>query len=111
MLESLFNPESIAIIGASRTPGKLGYAILANVIESDFGGPIYPINPAADEILGYQVYPSLADLPGPVGLAVIVVPAKYVMAALEDCVANNVGSVIVISAGFRETGSQAYCLL
>jgi acetyltransferase len=106
MLESLFNPESIAIIGASRTPGKLGYAILANVVESNFDGPIYPINPAADEILGNQVYPNLADVPGPVGLAVIVVPAKYVMAALEDCAANDVGSVIVISAGFRETGSE-----
>ena len=86
MLESLFNPVSIAIIGASRTPGKLGYAILANVIDSKFGGPIYPINPAADEILGYKVYPDLADVPGPIGLAVIVVPAKYVMAALDDCI-------------------------
>lgn len=106
MLESLFTPESIAIIGASRTPGKLGYAILANVIESKYGGPIYPINPAADEILGYRVYPSLADVPGPVGLAVIVVPAKYVMDALHECAANKVGAVIVISAGFRETGRE-----
>ncbi len=106
MLESLFTPESIAIIGASRTPGKLGYAILANVIESKYGGPIYPINPAADEILGYQVYPGLADVPGPIGLAVIVVPAKYVMDALQECAANKVGAVIVISAGFRETGRE-----
>ena len=106
MLESLFNPESIAIIGASRTPGKLGYAILANVIESKYGGPIYPINPTADEILGYQVYPTLAEVPGPVGLAVIVVPAKYVMDALRDCANNKAGAVIVISAGFRETGRE-----
>ncbi len=106
MLDSLFTPESIAIIGASRTPGKLGYAVLANVIESKFAGPIYPINPAADEILGYKSYPSVADTPGPIGLAVIVVPAKYVMDALADCAANNVGAVIVISAGFRETGGD-----
>ncbi len=106
MLESLFNPESIAIIGASRTEGKLGYAVLANVIESEFPGPIYPINPSADEILGRKVYPNLAAVPDPIGLAVIVVPAKYVMDALKECAENNVGAVIVISAGFRETGSE-----
>ncbi len=106
MLDSLFNPESIAIIGASRTEGKLGYAILANVIESNFGGPIYPINPKADEILEKKVYPNLSEVPGPIGLAVIVVPAKYVMSSLEECAAHNVGAVIVISAGFRETGSE-----
>lgn len=106
MLDSLFNPESIAIIGASRTEGKLGYAILANVIESGFAGPIYPINPAGGEILGRQSYASLAEISGHVGLAVIVVPAKHVMAALNDCAENKVGAVIVISAGFRETGSE-----
>lgn len=112
MLDALFNPPSIAIIGASRTAGKLGYAILANVIESKFPGAIYPINPTppapgeANEILGCQVYPTLADVPGPIGLAVIVVPAKLVMAALDDCAAHQVGAVIVISAGFRETGGE-----
>src|SRR5512145_610054 len=111
MLDALFNPQSIAIIGAPRTAGKLGYAILANVIESKFSGPVYPINPTPpspgepNEILGCQVYPSLADVPGQVGLAVIVVPAKLVMPALDECAACNVGAVIVISAGFRETGS------
>ncbi|MBE7551328.1 MAG: acetate--CoA ligase family protein [Anaerolineales bacterium] len=112
MLDSLFNPASIAIIGASRTEGKLGYAILANVIESKFSGPIYPINPTppqpgeSNKILGWPVYTSLADVPGPIGLAVIVIPANRVMAALGECAAKGVGAVIVISAGFRETGSE-----
>jgi acetyl coenzyme A synthetase (ADP forming)-like protein len=112
MLDSLFNPASIAIIGASRTEGKLGYAILANVIESKFGGPIYPINPTRpspgelNEILGWPVYPTLADVPGPIGLAVIVIPAPHVMAALEECAAKGAGAVIVISAGFREVSSE-----
>lgn len=106
MLDSLFNPESIAIIGASRTEGKLGYAVLANVIESGFPGSIYPINPKADDILGYQAYASLSDAPGSIDLAVIVIPAKYVMQALEECAAEEVGAVIVISAGFRETGRE-----
>ena len=101
MLDSLFKPESIAIIGASRSEGKLGYAVLANVIESGFTGPIYPINPTADEILGCKAYPRLAEVPGPIGLAVIVIPAKYVLEALLDSAASRVGAVIVISAGFR----------
>lgn len=116
MLDSLFSPTSIAVIGASRTPGKLGYAILGNVIESKFTGPIYPINatpPNPDEpndIMGYPVYPSLAAVPGPIGLAVIVLPAKAVMSSLEDCAAHKVGAVIVISAGFRETGGEGFKL-
>ena len=116
MLDSLFTPTSIAVIGASRTPGKLGYAILGNIIESKFAGPIYPINATppnpgeTDDIMGYPVYPSLAAVPGPIGLAVIVLPAKAVMPSLEDCAAHRVGAVIVISAGFRETGGEGFKL-
>jgi acetyltransferase len=106
MLDALFKPESIAIIGASRSPSKLGFSILQNLKESEYGGNIYPINPTADEILGYQAYPTLADAPGRIDLAVIVVPAKYVMEALTDCAANKVGSVIIISAGFREVSAE-----
>lgn len=112
MLDSLFTPTSIAVIGASRTPGKLGYAILGNIIESKFTGPIYPINATppnpteTNDILGCPVYPSLSAVPGPIGLAVIVLPAKAVMASLEECAAHQVGAVIVISAGFRETGGE-----
>lgn len=112
MFDSLFNPSSIAIIGASRTSGKLGYAILGNLIESKFTGPIYPINanpPGPGEnndIMGYPIYPSLAAVPTPVGLAVIVLPARAVMSSLEDCAKHKVGAVIVISAGFRETGGE-----
>lgn len=116
MLDSLFSPTSIAVIGASRTPGKLGYAILGNIIESKFSGPIYPINatpPASgetNEIMGFPVYPSVAVVPGPIGLAVIVLPAKAVMPCLEECAAHRVGAVIVISAGFRETGGEGFKL-
>ncbi len=106
MLDSLFSPKSIAIIGASRSPSKLGYSILYNLIESKYGGAIYPINPGADEILGYKAYPSLGDVPERVDLAVIVVPAKRVMEALNDCANSGVGAVIIISAGFRETGGE-----
>jgi acetyltransferase len=106
MLETLFSPKSIAIIGASRTEGKLGYAVLANIIESGFSGDIYPVNPKADQILGLSCYSGLENIQGEIDLAVIVIPANYVIGTLEACGERGVGSVIVISAGFRETGHE-----
>ena len=104
MLETLFSPRAIAVIGASRTEGKLGHAVVSNIVSSGFQGRIYPINPQPGEILGLPTYPSLSAIEGPVDLAVIVIPAKGVLQALEECGQKGVGSVIVISAGFRETG-------
>jgi acetyltransferase len=106
MLDTLFSPRSIAVIGASRTEGKLGYAVLANLVQSGFGGAIYPINPQAAEILGLPCYASLDGIEGDIDLAVIVIPAKFVLESLEECGKRGVGSVIVISAGFRETGRE-----
>lgn len=106
MLDTLFSPKSIAVIGASRTEGKLGYAVLSNIIESGFKGEIYPVNPKADEILGLQCYPDLDAVEAEIDLAVIVIPAKFVLESLEECGKRGVGSVIVISAGFRETGHE-----
>ena len=106
MLETLFSPRSIAVIGASRREGKLGYAVLSNIIRSGFGGQIYPVNPHAGEILSLPCYPNLDAIPGPIDLAVIVIPARLVLDALEACARRSVGSVIVISAGFRETGHE-----
>ena len=106
MLDTLFSPRSIAVIGASRTEGKLGHAIVANMVQSGFKGQIYPINPQPGDILGLSAYPSLEAIEGPVDLAVIVIPAKGVLQELEECGKKGVGSVIVISAGFRETGHE-----
>jgi acetyl coenzyme A synthetase (ADP forming)-like protein len=106
MLDTLFSPKSIAVIGASRSEGKLGYAVLSNIIQSGFGGDIYPVNPKAEEILGLPCYASLDAIEGEIDLAVIVIPAKFVLEALEVCGKRGVGSVIVITAGFRETGHE-----
>ena len=108
MLETLFSPKSIAVIGASRTEGKLGFAVLSNIIQSGFGGDIYPITPQADEILGLQAYPDVKDIDAKIDLAVIVIPAKFVLEELEKCGKKGVGSVIVITAGFRETGHEPH---
>ncbi len=106
MLETFFQPQSVAVIGASRNPDKLGYAVLANLKEGGFSGSLYPINPKADEILGLRAYPSVVDVPDSVDLAVIVIPYPYVPAALEECGKKGIPSVVVISAGFREVDRE-----
>lgn len=106
MLDTLFSPRSIAVIGASRTEGKLGHAVLANLIEGGFQGSLYPINPKPGDILDLPSYASLDEIEGEIDLAVIVIPSKGVLDVLEVCGQRGVGSVIVISAGFRETGHQ-----
>ena len=106
MLESLLNPQSVAVVGASTNPTKLGYLILDNIIKYGYQGQIYPINPKAKEILDHTCYPSLTKVPGPVDMAVIVVPAKFVASVMRDCGEKGVGAAIVITAGFRETGAE-----
>ncbi len=103
-LEAIFRPQSVAIIGASTAPGKLGHDILANLKNGGFPGPIYPINPKADEILGLQVYKSITDVPTAPELAVVVIPARTVAATLEQCAAKGVKAAIVITGGFAEAG-------
>ncbi|BCO09185.1 acyl-CoA synthetase [Desulfolithobacter dissulfuricans] len=105
-LEKLFAPGSVAVIGASRTPGKVGYDILKNLVESGFGGPIVPVNPAGGEILGQKVYKRLADYDQTVDLVVIVLPSQLVLEAAREAVAKGAGGVVVISAGFKEVGDE-----
>lgn len=108
MLEEFFNPKSVAVIGASTSPGKLGYAVLENLVEGGYVdvGTIYPINPKADEILGQKAYPTVLDVPGDIDLAVVVIPYKFVPSILEECGKKNIPAVVIISAGFREAGME-----
>ncbi|HJH30455.1 MAG TPA: CoA-binding protein [Methanosarcinaceae archaeon] len=105
MLKELFNPESVAVIGASRTKGKVGRAVLENLL-NDFKGSIIPINPKSDDILGLPCYPTILDVPDniTVDLAVIVIPARFVPDTIDECGQAGVKNVIVISAGFKESG-------
>jgi len=105
-LASLFNPQSVAIIGASATPGKIGNAILQNMIDSGYKGELYPINPKEEEILGYTCYPSVAEIPGEVEMAVLAVPARFVLPVAKECGEKGVKHLIGITAGFRETGKE-----
>ena len=108
MLEEFFDPKSVAVIGASTSPDKLGYAVLDNLVEGGYVnvGKIYPINPKADEILGQKVYPSVSEVPGEIDLAVVVIPYAYVPAVLDECGRKGIPAVVVISAGFREAGME-----
>lgn len=103
-MSTLLSPQSIAIIGASATPGKVGHDILKNVVTQGYKGEIYPVNPKGGEILGKKAYASLAEIPGDIDLAVIVTPGSTVAGLMQECAAKKIPSVIVISAGFGETG-------
>ncbi|MBM4286263.1 MAG: acetate--CoA ligase family protein [Deltaproteobacteria bacterium] len=105
-LEAIFRPQSVAVIGASTAPGKLGHDILANLKNGGFAGPLYPINPKADEILGLPVSKAITDTPAPPELAVVVIPAKIVTPTLEQCAAAGVKAAIVITGGFAEAGEE-----
>ncbi|MDH5791642.1 MAG: CoA-binding protein, partial [Candidatus Bathyarchaeota archaeon] len=109
-LDALFNPRSVAIIGASRTPGKVGHVLTRNVLESGYPGDIIPINPNAEEILGLKAYPSVLDVPGEIDLAVVSIPADYVLGVADECGRKGVKALVVITAGFKETGHEGAVL-
>jgi acetyl coenzyme A synthetase (ADP forming)-like protein len=108
VLKAFFEPASVAVIGASTDPAKLGHAVLKNLVEGGYvrHGEVYPINPQAKEILGYPAYPSVLDVPDPIELAVIVIPYPHVPPALRTCGQKGIQAAIVISAGFREAGVE-----
>lgn len=99
-----FNPVSIAIIGASRSPGKGGNIILRNLQKAGFRGAIHPINPTVKEILGLRSYAKVCDMPAPVDLAMIVIPRTAVPEALEDCKAKGVSNIILSTGGYSDAG-------
>jgi acetyl coenzyme A synthetase (ADP forming)-like protein len=105
-LDAIFRPRSIAVIGASRRPGSIGHEILHNLIEHDFQGVVFPVNPTARVIHSIKAYPSVLDIPDPVDLAVVVVPYRQVLGVVEECGRKGVRGLVVITAGFREVGGE-----
>lgn len=105
-LDSIFKPQSIAVVGASRRTGSIGRKLLHNLIEFDFHGKVFPVNPHADFIHSIKAFPSVSAIPDAVDLAVIVVPRDEVLAAVDDCGRKGVNGMVVITAGFSETGEQ-----
>ena len=104
-LESFFKPTTIAVVGASKNPTKIGHAALKNILISDYECKVYPINPKEKEILGIKCYKKINDVPTSIDLVLISVPAKIVSQILKDCVEKKVKNAIIISSGFSEVGN------
>lgn len=105
-LDKIFRPKSIAVIGATSRPGTIGREIVNNLIAYDFKGQVFPVNPKADQIHSIKCYPTILDIPDPVDMAVIVVRKDLVLESIEQCGKKGVGGVIVITAGFKEVGTE-----
>jgi len=105
-LDAIFKPKSVAVIGASPSPGKLGYDVVYNLIHAGFAGPIYLINPKADQILGRTAYKQIGDISPSPDLAVVIIPAKAVPGAIDQCGKAGVKAAVVITGGFAEAGEE-----
>lgn len=105
-LNKIFKPESVAVIGASDTPGKVGYIIVSNMISGGYKGKIYPVNPKSGEIQGLKAYKNIKDIPEKVDLVIMSIPAAFVNESVKDCGEAGVENMVVISAGFKEVGEE-----
>ncbi len=108
MLDSFFNPKSIAVVGVSSDPTKLGAVVFKNLLDADFKGNLYAVNPksAGQDLYGKPCYGTVKDIPEAVDLVVIVVPAKFTMSAIDDCIVNKTKNISIITAGFGEVGNH-----
>ncbi|MBN2372662.1 acetate--CoA ligase family protein [bacterium] len=105
-LDPIFSPKSVAVLGASGTPGKVGHDIFRNILLGGYRGVLYPVNPNVRSILCIKAYPTLLDVPDDVDLGMIVLPPLIALNAAEDCIKRNVKGIVIISAGFREVGNE-----
>lgn len=105
-IRCLFEPRSIAVIGASRDRGKIGSAVLRNILSGGYAGRILPVNPSGGDIEGLTVYPGMSDIDGDVDLAIVTIPAKFVFDAVRQCADRGVKYAIVITSGFSEVGNR-----
>ncbi|HEY1569832.1 MAG TPA: GNAT family N-acetyltransferase [Pseudonocardiaceae bacterium] len=103
-VHNLLHPQSVAVIGASTDPTKVGHVVLTNLLRGDFAGTVYPVNSAHRSVRGVRAYPSVLDIPDPVDLAVVAIPAAGVADVLDACLAKGVRTLVVLSAGFADVG-------
>ncbi|MBM3748707.1 MAG: acetyl CoA synthetase subunit alpha, partial [Acidobacteria bacterium] len=105
-LDPFFEPETVAVIGATENPGTVGRTVLWNLMSSPFGGTVFPVNPKRPGVLGIKAYPNIAAIPEKVDLAVVVTPAPSIPGIIRECVDAGVKAAVVISAGFKEVGPE-----
>lgn len=105
-LDAVFAPRTVAVVGASPDPSSVGHRLLASLVRNGFRGAVHPVHPRAPEVLGLRAWRSVADIPGPVDLAVVAVPARAVLDVARQCAAKGVRALVVVTAGFREVGPE-----
>lgn len=110
MIDTILSPKSIAVVGASVDTEKIGSVILKNLIEDEYNGRIYPINPKYEELQGRKTYPTILDVQDDIDLVCIAIPRQFVEDVVEQCVTKKVKSVVIISAGFKEVGTEGKAL-
>lgn len=110
-LDKIFKPQSIAVIGASTRENTVGNSLFKNLIDSGYVGSLYPVNPKSKEVLGIPAFENIAAVPGPVDLAVIILPAKFVPGVVEECGKAGIGGLLIISAGFQEAGESGQAMV
>ena len=106
-LKKFFQPKRIAVVGVSRNPNKVGHVIFKNIIDGEFEGEVIPINPNTKQIFHHRVYNSISVVRKKVDLAIIAIPAKFVLGVVKQCQRKGIKHVLVISAGFKEVGNVA----
>jgi acetyl coenzyme A synthetase (ADP forming)-like protein len=109
-LDAIFSPQSVAVVGASTSPGKVGHDIFVNILRGGFQGTLYPVNPKAKSVSCVRAYPAIADLPEAPDLAMIILPPEAAVQAVEEAVAKDVKGIVIVSAGFREVGGEGLAM-
>ena len=109
-LQKLFHPRSVAVVGASNAEASIGAELFKNLLRGPFQGPVFPVNPIREWVLGVKAYPSVGAIPDPVDLAVIAVPKHLVLDVIDDCGRKGVGAAVIITAGFKEVGGDGIAL-
>ena len=105
-LDAIFSPQSVAVIGASQTPGKVGHDIFVNILKGGYRGTLYPVNPSARSISSVRAYPTIADIPDSVDLAIIILPPQPALNAIKEAIDKGIKGLVIVSAGFREVGGE-----
>ena len=105
-LDVIFSPSSIAVLGASTTPGKVGHDIFVNILKGGYTGTLYPVNPNAKSIVGVKAYKNITEIPDQIDLAIVILPPERALPAIDEAIEKGVKGVVIVSAGFREVGAQ-----
>jgi acetyl coenzyme A synthetase (ADP forming)-like protein len=105
-LDAIFSPQSVAVLGASTTPGKVGHDIFANILKGGYQGTLYPVNPSARSVLSVRAYKTILEIPDSIDLAMIILPPRLALKAVEETVEKGVKGIVIVSAGFREVGAE-----